>query len=121
MGTEKKGHAWRHCNMRVLAARVLYLGLGVFVGARAEKDLHDLLVAVRRGKVERGPFVLQRERERPQENGAKSTQRSREKRKEETKNNAERSTLYPTPQGKQSKEIQGGIKAGRRGGDTAKT
>ena len=44
--------------MRVLAARVLYLGLGVFVGARPEKNLHDLLVAVLRGIMERGPFEL---------------------------------------------------------------
>ena len=44
--------------MRVLAARVLYLVLGVFVGARPEKNLHDLLVAVRRGIVERGVSEL---------------------------------------------------------------
>ena len=58
METKKKGHAWRHCHMRVLAARVLYLVLGVFVGARPEKNLHDLLVAVLRGIVERGASVL---------------------------------------------------------------
>ena len=44
--------------MRVLAARVLYLTLGVFVGARPEKNLHDLHVAVHRGPVERGVSVL---------------------------------------------------------------
>ena len=44
--------------MRVLAARVLYPVLGVFVGARPEKNLHDLHVAVLRGIVKRGVSVL---------------------------------------------------------------